>query len=397
MPFALGVAIAEEFARIAALLAMGGPHGGAPGGGGSGGPSPPPHQPPPPPPVIPPSPRPGGGNPVPPGIPFPWITVPPVNTFPTTPPPPPACPIYSATDYQSLLALETRASTFGTGLDGLLISPGTTGEGMPDRFTGLTPVEAVDFFRFRTFGSATNIAVSFFGRVIHKDGQIVPFNHVLTTDGLNTVFQTLPVTGVGWLLGAAASVPLGSITTGAVTAIGEIGRMAGTTFTPHTLLFSGQLTDQQPLSSTLASPTQPVTNPTFFQQIQSNGVSNSTSLTITPTPGKVARFTSIKFDYIASAVAGNRQGVIQISTGGTIRWEGLTDQAFIASQEMLIRAAMDGPSVSPAVALPAGFREMSMPLPDSLYFNSAVNVLGGVFGVQAGDVAFDLTLRWEET
>jgi len=104
-----------------------------------------------------------------------------------------------------------------------------------------------------------------------------------------TIYETIVPAGRGMLLGAAASVPINSITAGAVSAVGEIGRVITGSFVPHTLLFSGQLDDLTPLTASSASVSAPVSSPTFIAIATSAWAAGSSITTITPSAGRRIR------------------------------------------------------------------------------------------------------------
>ena len=397
MAFALGEAIAAEFRRIAELLRgpLFPPSG--TGGGSPSSPSPLPSAPPPGGSGAPPGP-PGTGVPPVPLEPPPVVTVPTVDLFPSITPSVADCPVFSPDDYGALLVMERQAREQGVALPAPSPLVSITGTDMPLLFNTDVPLESSDFFRFRAYGSAGVVTVSFFGRIAHRDGTIQPFNHPIKILNGSTVFQLTPQAGAGWLLGAAASVPIGSITTGAVFAVGEIGRLAGATFTPHTLLFSGQVSEQQPLSSTLASPTTPVSNPTFLLVQVAGGTTDFISTTITPTSGKRARVTGVAMDYVTSATAGNRQVYIRTLVGTIGITRSLANDYIGASTNGVLRGSLAGQNMMPTSNLPGSFREIPLPLPETLYFTGPFIVEGGAFGPSpSGDIASNLNIVYEET
>jgi hypothetical protein len=258
-------------------------------------------------------------------------------------------------------------------------------------------VEEEDYFRFRAFGSAGAIPVSFFGRVQGSSGNIRPFNHTVTTDALGTIFETLPRPGRGVLLGAAASVPVGSITSGAVNAIGEIGRIAGAAFTPHTMLFSGQLDGVAPLSNTLATPSLPTANPTFrtFQTIDTDPTGLFVSVAVTP--GKRARILQIRSSIVMSATAGNRQVWTRTNVGGEDIWTGFADRVFTAGQWALVRFCMNGQQGSPTVTQQALAIGTSCSLPETLFFTADFTVEVALFTFAGNDLLTNAYVYTEET
>lgn len=397
MAFALGVAIYNEFQRIAELLALrnlGVPPGSSGGGASSG------------------TPPPGGSGPggsgsslPPPGTGTPSAPIPPPvfvdlpwdNVFSAPPPQAPVCPLFTPNDYLSLLTIQQQAQVHGGVVIPPYIFPGQEQHPVGQSFGLGIPVEATDFFRFRAYGTAPATPVSFFGRVQRSDGVIVPFNHALTTNATGTVFQSEPATGAGILLGAAASVPIGSITSGAVFAVGEIGRLAGSDFTPHTLLFSGQLNDQQPLSSTLASPGAPVSNPTWFQSNNSGTSATQLDLTITPTAGKRARVTFAQALYTAGAGGTSRGVSCSLRIGATAEWVGRPHLLLPVGAFALFLLGMNGQTESQVPAGGGLTYVYSCPLPESLYFTQPFVVRFTMENGGAGDIVANSFVGYEET
>lgn len=270
--------------------------------------------------------------------------------------------------------------------------------GGTERVIGVgVPVEADDYFRFRAYGTASATVVSFFGRVIRPDGVIAPFNHQLTTNSTGTVFQTTPQPGPGILLGAAASVPLNSVTSGSVNAVGEIGRIQAGVFVPHTLLFSGQLSDKQPLSSTLASPAPTTSFPTFKRVTSGGGVAPTISLTVTPTAGMKMRFLFIGVQCTCSAVAFSREAVILIKSGGNTMLNADPATWLSASQSGFLSACMSGQQSTQGPLIAGDNIGLNAPLPESVYFNAAVSVVAGLNTSAAGDIASGLIVNYEES
>lgn len=397
MAFALGVAIKNLFDRIAELLTF------RPGTGTIGGisPLPPPlpggeH----PPPYIPPPSNGGVPDVIPPPIPQ---GPPPVVVIPDGPPlspqepPPEDCPLLTYSDRLAIYALQYREARQQQTLIPDYLPQVNPEEAMLSTIGLGTPVDANDVFRFRAISTVDNVAVSFFGRIQSRDGTITPFIRTLNTSTPNTLFETRSNTGPGLLLGAAASVPVGSITTGSVNAIGEIGRMAGTTFTPHTVLFSGQLDDQQALDSNLAVPATPVGRPTYiatsvpFQTIDASGV------VITPNPGKKMRFVVFSAFFEMSATTFNRQPYAQIipSVGVGLRFFG--DRVFTAGQWCQMRFVLGGqPGTNVATQQALGILT-GCPLPETLYFYEPVTVYIGLFTFANNDAGSLYTVIREET
>jgi hypothetical protein len=392
MAFGLGQAIAALFARIAAALAS--------GGGGSISPLPPSPPRPPSPPVTPPSgPPPGGIIPEPPfvGTP-PTPGPPPVVVVPATPQPgPPAttdpnCELLSFADRLALAGLANRESRDSTVPAPYVYTPTVEVIEMPRSFGVGIPLESTDYFRFRAISTSDVVTVSYFGRIQRPDGNIVPFLHSLITVLPNTLYETVVVTGPGILLGAAASVPVGSITTGSVNAIGEVGRVNGASFTPHTVLFSGQVDDQQALSTSLATPTTPVERPTYA------GVDAAASSPvpyfqiITPPAGRTIRMVRLQFLYQCSAAAGTRFPTVYFYVGGSIIVDGPFALSRTAGQlgEYILLASGGVGTIS---------NSTWQPLPMALYFSEPLTIeirnAGGA--PPAGDTLFAARYRWEIT
>lgn len=318
------------------------------------------------------------GTPIPHPNPATPTIIPTVNQFPNVPAGTADCPVLSVADQLAAHALiEFRPSTDLSGIEPYVFTP----EVVPDMQLSLTQgtaVESNDYFRFRAFGTAGAVPVSFFGRVQRKDGTIVPFSHVLTTNATNTIFETLPRTGEGVMLGAAASVPIDSITVGSVSAVAEIGRLSGTTFLPHTLLFSGQLDDLTPLTNGSAGVAAPVGRPTVISIDDSVFHALPYQVTVTPSAGKRLRFTSCFARFKCSAAVGTRTFYMSFLVGGKFALTALANQDRTANLFGHIEWSMGAGSVSQG-------NVMCCPLPETLYFYDAVDVYFNAYNVQVGD------------
>lgn len=334
--------------------------------------------------------------PVPPVVP-PTVNVVTDNAFGRDPFDANGCPILSPTDLTALSVLPYREFR-------------AVGEAQPDlpplpegfdvmplaQGTGIF-VETEDFFRFRAISTSDSVPVSFFGRVQRPSGYIIPFNHTLTTSTANTTFTTTPVPGKGILLGCAASVPIGSITSGVVNAVGEIGRIQGSTFTPHTLLFSGQLDDLYPLTVDGGGIPSTGGRVQFLNTSSAAASATPKTITVTPSAGKRIRFTRILFTITTSAAAGDRSANIVFVVGGTGVWAGLAGLPIAASATVIVFGGMSAGNSLDCTAGVSGGIPVPISLPDSLYFYDAVDVQMAIAGSGAGDTVSAAFLRWEES
>lgn len=393
----LAQAVGDLFARIAAALAGAGGFG-QPAGSVKGYiPQPPPSPVSPPGTVVPPSQPPGTGTPSPPIDRV--VDVPTTNLFPAPSPgdTPVECPLFSPSQYLRFVDLQTKAQDAGV----TIALPTTIPQGSTQDMGSIgaigIPVETEDVFRFRAFGSAGAQTVSFFGRVANPQGVITPFNHPVKIDGTGTVFQVTPRPGPGFLLDSAASVPIGSITTGSVNAVGEIGRMVNGTFVPHTLLFAGQISDKLPLSSSLASPSSPVAVPTLLHFESLGATASRKTTTITPTAGRKIRFTRVQYTSTCSAVVGPRAMDIFFAVGGIYTWGAVTGPFMQASQLALIEGNLAGTGVSATDGTVGPRQALSIGLPESMYFYGPVLVDVGFEIALAGDTVENFRVRWEES
>jgi hypothetical protein len=321
----------------------------------------------------------------------------PDNLFPVPPFDANGCPILSPTDVTALSILpytafgDVRAQTAPLPPlpEGYDVMPLAQGSGI------LTETE--DMFRFRAISTSDNVAVSFFGRVQRPSGYILPFNFTLNTSTANTTFTTVQQCGRGLVLGCAASVPIGSITTGAVNAVGEIGRVAGGTFTPHTLLFSGQLDDLYPLTIDGGGLPPVQGRPTFGNSASAGGVTPPKAITITPATGKRLRVTRVGATVTSSAVAGDRTPTVALINGGVSIFTTGFAGSVQASCITALYAAMGGTGGIPySGAFPNGI-SLTAALPETLYFYSAVAVNIGLDNAKLGDQVSDMFVRWEES
>lgn len=300
------------------------------------------------------------------------------------------CNVLSLADRMALLSLYFK--------QGLLPPPGVQQPETPQVPVGLYDkattegqlLEQDDFFRFRAFSTAENVAVSFYGRILRKDGSVTPFSHVLNTATAATVFSVTPQAGEGILLGAAASVPIDSIAQGAVSAVGEIGRRISGAFVPHTLLFSGQLDDFTPLSSQITPPTPTLQRATYQFANDLTVRAIPWIYTVTPNPGRRFRFTRIQAAYAMSAVAGTRIPLIYFRNNGNSFITLFTPLSRTAGQVGAIEGSLSGGG---GIVSNVGFA----PLPQDVYFYDPIDVTFDADNRQAGDNITTSFIRWEES
>lgn len=397
MAFALGVAIAELFQRIADLLRMSWVP--PPPGGGTGSEiSPIPRDPDDAPydpttPTVPEPPTP----PVPPDV----VEVPPPEDgIPSPPVDENGCPIVAPSQ---LAFLESGIYTaFATVADAETRAAAAQQAALVDMTVALAQptghyLQSEDYFRFRALSTSTNVPVSFFGRIQYPTGGITPFNFVLNTTTANTVFQVVPQATAGVLLGCAASVPIGSITAGAVNAIGEIGRLQGGVFTPHTLLFSGQLDDLYPL--TIGGGGLPIADsrPTFLGVDSLASVAPPVALTITPNAGKRFRIIRIYSDITTSAAGTERFMYVSISSGGVTWWRSAPAGVVGPNSATFLAGAMGGPGANASAPYDTAGSIQLMSLPETLYFYTAMTITVNVAQAQAADRLANTLVRYEES
>ena len=301
------------------------------------------------------------------------------------------CPPLSLADRLKIYAAKYLNQSQG-GDGGTSGGTGGTQEVSEQNGVGIdVPVEASDYFRWRAFSSATDVQVTFYGRVRKSDRSIVPFAHTIDAPGGGAIQTKLVAAGQGILVGAAASIPVDSISSGSVSAVGEIGRLVGDTFTPHHLLFSGQLDDLTPLTSQVSTPTQ-ATNRTIFRSFNvSTNQAVPYSTTITPTSGYRMRFTRLQFVYTCSAVAGTRMPELFFRQGGATFQSVFFPLSRTATQTGVYEASISG-SISTVGNASA------QPLNDSIYFYDAVEVLIlDQNAISGADVVNPVFIRWEES
>ena len=307
------------------------------------------------------------------------------------------CPILSPTDLQALATLPYRDFAAISAPEDALPPLPEGFDVMPLAQGSGIFVETEDVFRFRAISTNNSVPVSFFGRVQRPSGYIIPFNHTLTTSTANTTFTTQPVPGKGILLGAAASVPIGSITSGAVNAVGEIGRVQGGTFTPHTLLFSGQLDDLYPLTTEGGGLPTPAGRPTFLSVNSAAAVASPKSVTITPSAGKRVRLTAVFYTLTTTGAAGDRSPWVGVQIAGVRYLFSLAGLNVGPGSAANVYASMgNGNSLNCPAALSAGI-PVPIGLPESLYFYDAFDVFMAKEGGVAGDTIGSALIRYEES
>lgn len=300
------------------------------------------------------------------------------------------CNILSLADRMALLSLYFK--------QGLLPPPGVQQptQQQPPRtlYDKVSPegilLEQDDFFRFRAYSSTVSVPVSFFGRILREDGSIQPFNHSLTTSSSGTTFTTTPQAGAGILLGAAASVPVDSITQGFVSAVGEVGRNISGAFVPHTLLFSGQLDDLTPLTSVNPTPQIPTVRAEFYAFNDFAGGNVPYSHTVTPNINKRFRFTRVAFDYACSATVGTRFPRLLFRAGGNSFQTVFFPLTRTAGQTGTYDSSISGASgtVSP---------QSAQPINSTLYFYDPITVVIENGTAIVNDTVTNVFIRWEES
>ena len=299
------------------------------------------------------------------------------------------CPPLSLADMLALLALQNQGGQQpGTQQPGTQ-QPGTLPRIAPVIATGQL-LEQTDNFRFRAYSSQVNVPVTFYGRILRPSGVITPFAHVLNTVTAGTTYTTEPQAGEGYLLGAAASVPIDSITGGFVTAVGEVGRGEGSGFVPHTLLFSGQLDDLTPLTSIVPTPQIPTIRAEFYALNDVAGGAVPYSQVITPNPGKRFRFTRVAFDYACSATVGTRFPRLLFRIGGNSFQTVFFPLTRTAGQTGTYDCSISGAAgtVSP---------QSAQPINSTLYFYDPVTVVIENGTLIVNDTVTNVFIRWEES
>ena len=301
------------------------------------------------------------------------------------------CPPLSLADRLKIYAAQYLSGSQGSGGGS---QGGTTSEGDVQDTTGLgidVPVESSDYFRWRAFSSNTNVQVTFYGRIRQKSGTIVPFSHTIDAPSGGAIQTKVVSTGAGILIGAAASVPVNSFSSGSVNAVGEIGRMSGSTFTPHHLLFSGQLDDMTPLSSQVSQPTTTTnrTNFKFISIVTNQAVPHSEN--VTPTTGYRFRMTRVGFTYTCSGTAGTRQVQLLVRQSGNTFQSVTFPLTRTAGQIGNYEATISGSNAT------AG-NSTSQPLAQDLYFYDTVEIfIWDTAGISGSDVLNPIYIRWEES
>jgi len=289
----------------------------------------------------------------------------------------------------ALLALQNQGGQQpGTQTPGTQ-TPGAVPRMAPVIATGQL-LEQTDNFRFRAYSSQVNVPVTFYGRILRPSGVITPFAHVLNTAVAGTTYTTEPQAGEGYLLGAAASVPIDSITGGFVTAVGEVGRGEGSSFVPHTLLFSGQLDDLTPLTSINPTPQVPVGRTSFDGYVNAGPVNAPLTVTATPPPGNRMRFTRVEFNYQCSAIAGTRFPTLSFTIGASSFQQIYWPLTRTAGQIGVYLATISGGNSSVS-------NFTAQPLSPGLYFYEPVNIqiFNGAAAPPAGDTLLNVGVSWE--
>lgn len=297
------------------------------------------------------------------------------------------CPLYSAVDYLQLIQFQNQQYEAGT-----LTVPQTIQLPQERIISPWQPLEASDFFRFRAYGTGSAATVTFYGRVLHEDDSITPFSYDVTTDTNGTLFTITQGTGPGFLLDAAASVPLNAVSFGNVSAMGEIGRVQGTTFTPHTLLFNGQLDGLNPLTTVNPPTTTPLNrvDNLIFNDVGAGNVPYAH--TVTPTAGKRMRFTRVSWNYQCSATVGTRQIYLALKSNGNSFWQGPSTLLRTAGQFGAYNYNVESQNVT------FNTNQYLGNLPSSMFFYQPISVeIIDQSAISGSDTCTPVFIRWEES
>ncbi len=258
-----------------------------------------------------------------------------------------------------------------------------------------TPLMPNDMIRMRAFGNAGTIPVQFYGRVQKANDDIEPFQFTLTTNALATVFTRVAPIGPGMLLSSAASVAPGAITNGTINAVAELGQLQGSTFVPHTLLYSGQVTETAPLSGGV-SPTESNTESYgYYTGTAAVGSALARAITITPPTGKRIRFTYMFAPFTNSAVAAERGYSYTLSVAGNLIWANGPDIFLGASSFGTLYAGLEG-LLDTAIPAAGNAVPLATRLSPDLIFSQPVTATALYFNGQAGDGFSSINVAWQE-
>jgi len=257
--------------------------------------------------------------------------------------------------------------------------------------------------RIQAWGTPAGTDVTFYGRILRADGQIIPFSHVVKTLASDGITSFLWNPGQGVLLNIAASIPSDTSGDGLITVKAELGRGQGTGFVSHTLLLYGQVTGNAPLSS---GGLQPGTAPgagiggtgVFKEVSAAGGTSYFAQVTITPSPGRAVRLTTAYANFACSASGAFQTCFLNLIIGSIYFWQGCSNRVVRSAEIGYFFASMNGgtPVSHSEAAAGTNVEVFGASLPESLWIGTEFVAQIILTQQVAADRVSDMFVAYEE-
>ena len=258
-------------------------------------------------------------------------------------------------------------------------------------------VAGEDQMRLQAWGTPAGTIVTFYGRILRDDGQIVPWQEQITTLANNVVTSRTWQPGRGILLNIAASVPADTSANGVITVKGELGRVASGAFVPHTLLLYDQVTGTRPASGAFGGGTGPgaetqAVNSAFAETYVAGGTTFSVTANIVVPAGRSTRIVRVEAFFNCTASGFEQTSFIVVTVAGVqILW--LFPNRVLRSNEqgyVLGNLGSAFPLSISSFAVGTANEAYGVGLPESLWLGQDFSVTVLLSQSVAGDIVSDL-------
>jgi len=162
--------------------------------------------------------------------------------------------------------------------------------------------------------------ISFRGRHMRTDGEIVPFERSMTFSGTGTQTEVIATLSAGWIIGFDVARESGTLTDGEVQASVHLGRNAGSLLQKVCCLASGEITNIRSLGLggyTYGTPASATSVPTVTTLSVANPAPGA-DFSTTVTASQVWELQAIRFVLTCSVTVANREVSITLDDGTNV-------------------------------------------------------------------------------
>lgn len=236
-----------------------------------------------------------------------------------------------------------------------------------------------DNLRLTTFGALASAEVALEGRILDKNGCVIPIAERQVPNSNYTAKTTIHGLSEGLLTNVQLRVSVGTAVRGHVFAILELIRGNLQAVQPLGTLIQGYLTS----SGRLAWPGSPIVGssegPGRLRSVVGTDPAAGVEISETIATGTRARLRSFAYTLVASAVVANRTPVLTIDDGANILFEAGNNVAQTATQTVKYRAAVGVPLTT------FGALSYLLPLPSDLELPAGSRIRTVTGAIDVGD------------